>query len=243
MSEENDVAAEVGQNDATAENEDRRAVVISKTVVVTIESKSGKGVVKEARCNRDLFSVMDVVMSVIPSDKEKDVADDMLVTVRSLEDEEKSDKLKEGETRWSGPYGVANLEIDKMPMADAMSAFASAVLTPDVCLKGVERLAEQFFLRSRLDAFIQICVFDGIPAVVPLVNSMKDVKPESMAMLYQQMHIQAEVLRKWVGKQFPDMKVEWEKKVELPSRTRVKEEASGLVLPNGQPVETRMKKD
>ena len=138
---------------------------------------------------------------------------------------------------------VGNVEVERMQIPDAAKALSSAILQPDVCLKGVERLAEQYFLRSRLDAFVQICVFDGVPAIVPLVNSLREIRPETFATIYRQMHVQAEVLRGWVKRQFPDMEVDWEhdpseeiRKKAMAERVKRK---SGLVTPDGRPVEER----
>jgi len=222
----------------------KRKVVLSNKVKVVFNIASQKGCddaveeVEEVECNRDLYSVMDAITARLAATKSKEEMEAIFVSVHSIEDESKSDPLPEGEPRFVGPYLVAGLEIERKPIPEAMNVLASGVIPGQFCLMNVERLAEQLFLRSRMDAFVFVCTFDGVPAVVPLINSMREMKPEFLQNLYQSIHTQAENLRKWIDSKFPDIKVEWDKPIEItPSDAEkaAEERAKKLVLPSGLP--------
>lgn len=214
-----------GQNE-----EKKRSVVISADVAVTFKC-DGKDD-ETVMCRRDVFSVMDAVMSRMQGIS-KEEFDKTTVTVNSVEDEAKSEPPKDGEPRWKGPYGVGGAVVDGLKIPDAMKALTQALIPNDSAMKGVERLAEQLFLRSRLDGFVFIGSFDGQPAVVPLLSSFRDQKAECFEVLYKQMHLQAENLRAYATKMFPEIasKVNW--------GVEPQRKASGLVLPDGRPVEVR----
>lgn len=238
--EDNDKAEEAKVEEAAPEKEQpaekKRSVVISAdvSVVFTTRYDDGRDILHETvKCPRDVFSVIDAVMSRM-KDMSKDEFDATTVSIHSIEDEEKSEKPAEGEPRWEGPYGVGGVSVEDMKISEAMKALSAAVIPNDVALMNVERIAEQLFLRSRLDGFVFIGTFDGLPAVIPLLSSFRDQKPETFAMLYRQMHLQAENLKEWATKKFPEIAshVNWT------GREGGSGKLSGLVLPNGRPVET-----
>jgi len=239
MSEE--VEARQGEEAQSQQDEGpKRAVVISPKARVVFRRKS-TGAEEVVMTGRDVFSVIDAVGSRIESTKDKEEFEDTVVSVLSVEDPDKSDPLPEGGKRWEGPYGVGNVEVDGLPLSDAMTELAKAVIPNDAAVRGVERLAEQLFLRSRLDGFVFIGTFDGQPAVIPLISSFRERTEECFAMLYRQLHIQAENLKAWTSKTFPDLKVNW---TGQDGRNQNQGQGqggrpSGLVLPDGRPVESR----
>ena len=223
-------AKQAKQSEQGAEaGEPKRKVVVSARVKVVFDRKSG-GESESVVVPRDLFSVIDAIGSRIEATKDKPEFDDLLVSVHSTEDESKSDPLKEGDIRWEGQYQVGGVVVERLPIKDAMNELAKGIIPNDAAMGSVERLAEQLFLRSRMDGFVFIGTFDGSPAVVPLISSFRgsDNKAKCFAELYKQMHVQAENLKAWVSRTFPDMKVEWPGQRERPS---------GLVLPSGAPIE------
>lgn len=225
----------MSDNDNKPEEEQKkRSVTISPVAVVVFERKS-TGEVERVQVNRDVYSVTDAIGRKLSELGGKEGMDDTLVSVHSVEDTGKSDPIPEGESAWEGEYLVAGLSVEKMTIPDAMTELAKAIIPNDAAMKGVERLAEQLFLRSRLDGFVFIGTFDGQPAVIPLISSFKAQTPECFAMLYRQLHVQAENLKAWVSHKFPEIAKDtnWtgESKADSPS---------GLVLPSGVPVESRM---
>lgn len=227
---EEEVKEEKQQQDPQAPQEPKkRSVVISSKVRILFESKSGSKDIEAVLSNRDVWSVTDVIGKKLESIKDKDDMDDTVVSVHSLEDEAKSDPPSDGEPRWEGEYLVGGAVVEKMSIPDAMKELAKAVISPQAALKGVERLAEQYFLRSRLDGFVFIGTFDGQPVVVPLISSFKDQKSECFAMLYRQMHLNAENLKAWVEKNFPEIAA----RTNWTGQTR----RSGIVGPDGKPAQ------
>lgn len=218
---------EAGSNDESEEK--KRSVVIARTVKVLFRHKSGKET-ETTTCNRDVYSVTDAIGSKLESLGGKDEMDDILVSVHSVEDEEKSEPPQGDEPRWEGPYGVAGVEVEDKSIPDAMTELAKAIIPPDSAMRGMERLAEQYFLRTRLDGFVFIGTFDGQPAVIPLISSFKDQSSECFATLYRQLHLQAENLKAWVEKTFPDIaaSTNW-----TGERSNT---ASDLVAPDGTPI-------
>jgi hypothetical protein len=212
----------------------QRAITVAPVAKIIFSYKS-KETNEVLIVNRDLFSVTDAIGKKLSDTNSKEEMDDILVSIHSIEDPEKSDPLGEGESPWEGPYMVTgDTEIENMPIPVAMSELSKYILSPEVSLKGVERLAEQLFLRSRLDGFVFVGTFDQSPAVVPLISSFKDITPELLSTLYKQLHIQAERLKGWATEKFKDLEVDWDSGLDSNIFNK-----SGLVLPSGAPIETR----
>ena len=217
--------------DNTENADKKRSVVISRTVKVLFKHKSGKDT-EAVECNRDVYSVTDVIGQKLAALNGKDELDDVLVSVHSVEDVEKSEAPADGEERWEGPYGVAGVEVEDKSIPDAMTDLAKAMIPADAAMRGVERLAEQYFLRTRLDGFVFIGTFDGQPAVIPLISSFKERKPECFAMLYRQLHIQDENLKAWTEKTFPDLAAS----TDWTGTGSNRASAPSIVGPDGNPV-------
>lgn len=202
----------------------KRKVTVAREVKVLFTYKSGKEP-EAVVVPRDIFSVIDALGRKLEQTKDKEEMDDILVSVHSIEDQERSDPLPEGEERWEGDYLVGSIRVEGLSLPDAMSELTKGIIPNDLAIKGIERFAEQLFLRSRLDAFVFIGSFDGQSAVVPMVSSFVERKAEIFSNLYLQMKTQAENLRKWVGRNFPDLEVDWGDQPRVP----------GIILPNGAP--------
>ena len=213
--------------------EKKRSVVLAPKVRILFSSKSKPEADPEVvEAGRDVFAVMETItarLSRLPEGSTKEDMEDVLVSVHSLEDPEKSDPPKEGEPRWEGPYMLQGLEIEGKTIPEAMNMLATRVIPNDVCVSHLDRLLEQLFLRSRLDGAVSVLTFDGAVSVVPLLTSFRPVSAESLKQLYQNLHYAAERLRKWATAQFPEIAkdVEW-----IP-----KDDKSGIVTPGGVPVE------
>ena len=226
------------KNDAkNGEVSKSRSVVINRKARVVFESRSSGDMTVE-EVDRDLFSVIDCIGRKLQLTKDRGDMDDILVSVHSFEDVEKSDPVPDGEQPWEGEYLVGGLKIEKSSIPEAMKSLASAIIANDVAMKGAERLAEQLFLRSRLDGFVLVASFDGQPAVVPLLSSFKPQTPMCFSALYKTMSDCARNFRAWAEKEFPDVAKDtnWGD----PSPVQPKNSMSGLVLPSGAPVETRI---
>lgn len=234
--EANEAAEAAEALDKAEEQAPPRKVTISRKVKVVFESRSGKPAVVQ-HVNRDLYSVMDAVTARLAATSSKEELEDILVTVLSVEDPELSDPVPEGESRWEGPYGVGGAVIQQLPIPKAMEEFMKAILPGDACMQLFERLAEQCFMRSRMDGMVIVCTFDGTPATVPLLTSFRDLSPASLAVLYRQLHVQAENLRRYITTKFPKLEVEWVPPKEEKPEEPVKADTSGIVLPSGAPAE------
>lgn len=234
--EDNKNESNAAQEAAQSEGKEPRKVTISRQVAVIFGSKTGSNQAI-VYANRDVYSVLDAITSRLSETKSKEELEDILVSIHSIEDPEKSDPLPEGMERWEGEYGVGNVSVEKMSLSDAATELTKAILPGDACMAGVERLAEQFFLRSRMDSMVVVCTFDGIPAVVPLMTSFRDIPEVSLARLYQHLHMQAEYLKAFVEKKFPEKHVDWTGKEEHDRENPVKADTSGIVLPSGAPAE------
>jgi len=236
--EEARAADDVKGSDGAASGQKRRSVVIGRKARVVFESRSG-GEKSVEEVDRDLFSVIDCIGRRLQLIKDRGGMDDVLVSVHSVEDPAKSDPLPEGERPWEGEYLVGGVKIEKASIPEAMKSLSSAVIPNDMAVNGVERLAEQLFLRSRLDGFVFVASFDGQPAVVPLISSFKPQTPMCFAALYRTMSDCARNFRAWAEREFPDVAKDTDWGDRPPAGP--KQPMSGLVLPSGAPVETRMK--
>lgn len=245
MNETNTTESNLESNQNTQDNteqtekkEHKRKVVLSTQVKVIVKHKSTSQELDHVIVNKDIYTVMDFITSILANTKSKEEMEDILISVHSFEDTSKSEPVPEGEAPFEGPYFVANLEIEDKTIPDAMKALSSAIIPGDACIKNIEFLLEQFFLRSRLDGFVGIFTFDGVPATVPLLNSMREVQPFTLHSIYQSLLAQANNIRKWAESKFPDMKVEWDKPTEdykSAAEKAAEERASKLVLPSGLP--------
>lgn len=223
------------KTESNEQEKSKRKVSLSnrvRLVYTTASEPDGKGTSVE--CARDIFSVMEMITARLATTKSKEEMEAIRVSVHSLEDPEASDPLPEGEERLLLPYLVGGLDIDKMTIPDAMKALASAMVPAEWCLKNVEHLASQFFLRSRMDTLSVVATFDGVPAALPpFVSSVRPVEPASVASLYRALLGQAESLRKNYEARYPDVKVDWEGRE--PSPEDAADAVGRLVLPSGLP--------
>lgn len=220
------------ENTQETSGQPKRKVTVASKVKVIFQFGDDPNAVVET-VNRDVFSVMDAITARLANTKSKEEMEAIKVSVHSFEDSEKSDPLPEGESPWEGPYLIANCEVEDLPIPDAMNALVKVVIPNDQCLLGFERLAEQLFLRSRVDGLVVAASFDGIPATVPLITPFHPVSPASYQSLYRTLIKSAELLREWVEKNRPEeaKDIEW-----VPG-----DKKSGLVTAAGTPVEERGK--
>jgi len=213
----------------------KRKVVMSTMAKVIFESSSGDGSVKIV--GRDVFSVMDCITERLAETKSKEEMEGIKVSVHSFENEEKSDPPKDGEPRWEGPYIVGGAEIEGMSIPGAMEALAKLVLPGDYCMLAFEQTASQCFARSRMDGAVVIATFDGVPAVSPMVNTMKEQRKENIVSLYRTMLKAAEAFRKGALDKFKGLveDADFDKDPEIDRNKDAEDRARKIVLPSGLP--------
>lgn len=222
----------------------KRKVVVGPKVKVVFEVEDGKTDSEVRIVNRDVFSVMDAITERLSRTKDKAEMEAVRVTVHSFEDESKSDPLRDGESPWEGPYGVGGVSIERMSIPDSVSELTKAIVPGDWAVRNYETLTEQLFMRSSLCCATVVLGFPTGNAVVPLINSMRDVDPRAVVGMYHGLLESAEKLKEFVPKAFPDKEFDFsknpsaapEKKVEeapvkVPGEDRPKE----VVLPSGFP--------
>lgn len=221
--------------------EEKRRVVMSTDVHVVF--KNGDDV-ETVTVGRDVFSVMDAITARLASTKSKEEMEGIKVSVHSFENDEKSEPPKEGEARWEGPYLVAGAEIEDKPITEAMEELAKIVLPADHAMLAFEQVAAQCFTRSRMDGVMVVSTFDGIPAVTPLFNTMKQQRKENVVSMYRTMLKAAESFKRASLDKFKnlDLKPEdFDKDPDVDPQKDAEEKAKKLVLPNGLPASMAQK--
>lgn len=201
-----DYLESLGENGVPIPEQRRRRVVMDRRV--SVEFSDGEKIVGD----RDVYSVMDVISKKLESTKSKDELDGLKVSVHSFEDTEKSEPPDGVEDRWVGPYTVADLEIENMPLTEALDAIAGAAIPAGQSMEGIERLAGQLFLRSRMDGIMAVATFDGKPASVQFVTPFHDITSEAFKSLYETIVQAAGKLRRWVERNRPELaaKIDWD---------------------------------
>ena len=91
--------AEQADNEALPE-EPKRRVSIAPRVIVRYWHKSTETEEEPVECSREVFAVIDAIMERLSRTTSKEEMADILVSVHSVEDAEKSDPLPEGKERW-----------------------------------------------------------------------------------------------------------------------------------------------
>lgn len=210
-----------------AEGRKRKVVVAAKVRVVFDDGSGGDPEVVEA--NRDVFSVMDAVTERLARTKSKQEMQSIRVTVRSLEDREKSDPLRDGEEPWEGPYGVGGVSVEGMTIPDAASELTKAVVPGDWCLKHYETLSEQMFLRSMMSAVTVVAAFPTGIAVIPLINSMREVDSRAVVHMYHGLVDAAAKLREFCSKHFPEKEFDFDSREPEPETGK---EGPDVVVPD-----------
>jgi len=226
----------------TKQEEKKRRVVMSTDVKVLF--KHADGVVEEKIVGRDVFSVMDAVTARLAETKSKEEMDGIRVSVHSYENAEKSDPPKEGEERWEGPYLVAGAEIEDRTIPEAMEDLSKVVLPADHAMLAFEQVAAQCFTRSRMDAAMIVCTFDGVPSVAPLFNTMKAVEKRNVVSFYRTAIKAAEAFRKAALDKFKDIGIEdkdFDEDPVIKPEEDAEARAKKLVLPSGLPASMAQK--
>lgn len=192
--------------------------------------------------NRDVFSVISCLTSRLAGLESKGLLDDIKVSVHTMEDPEKSDPVPEGEERHEGPYGVAGIQIEDMSIPDALSTLTGGILPAEWCVKNIELLANELFVRSRMDGLFFIATFDGVPVASMLLNTLRDFNKNSIVSAYKAIKEQANGLRSWAENHFGDAisEEEWDSPLnvdqeEEKARQEAEERAERIVLPSGIP--------
>lgn len=222
--------------------EKKRRVVMSTDVKVIFERQDGPVEVRIA--GRDVFSVMDAITARLAETKSKEEMEGIRVSVHSYENPDKSDPPKEGEERWEGPYLVAGIDVEKKPIPEAMEEIAKVVLPADHAMLAFEQVAAQCFTRSRMDAAMIVCTFDGVPAVTPLFNTMKAADKKNVVSFYRTVLKAAEAFRRAALDKFKDIGIEDKDFDEDPvvrPEADAEERARKLVLPSGLPASMSQK--
>jgi hypothetical protein len=230
---ENAAPVEAGGN---KEEEKKRKVVIGPEVKVIF---SGGGSEEVVMSKRDIFSVMNTITNRLAKTKSREEMEAITVSVHSVESPEKSDPPAEGEERFEGPYLVAGLEIEGMKIPEAASELTKGVIPGDAAIKQFELLSEQLFLRSMMDTVTIVAGFSTGMAIIPLINSMRDVEGRTLVEMYHGLHDAAERLRAFCTKNFPDKGINFDKR---PEDAEAGKETSldgtvekKIVLPSGLP--------
>lgn len=224
------------------EGDKARNVTISKYALVKVSYPDGRS--SEMRPARDVFSVLECLTSVLVAVKSKADLANTKVTVLSVEDEDKSDPVPEGGKRYSGPYGVGDVSINDMPIADAMSSLTSAVIPAEWGMANFERVAKEMFMRSRMDGVFITATFDGVPATTSLMNSSRPFNPTTALSAYRALKAHADALKAWAVNEFGDKvaQVDWDAPLTKDGIDRLAKEAANeaerraerLVLPSGE---------
>ena len=227
------------------QEEKKRKVVVGPKVKVIFEVDDGKTDNEIKIVNRDVFSVMDAITERLSRTKDKAEMAAVKVTVHSFEDMAKSDPLRDGESSWEGPYGVGGVSIEGMSIPDSVSELTKAIVPGDWAVRNYETLTEQLFMRSSLCCATVVLGFPTGNAVVPLINSMRDVDPRAVVGMYHGLLESAEKLKEFVPKAFPDKEFDFsknpstqepEKKVEeTPIQAPGEDKPKEVVLPSGFP--------
>lgn len=224
------------------EPEQKRRVVMSTDVKVLF--KHADGVVEENIVGRDVFSVMDAITARLAETKSKEEMEGIKVSVHSYENPERSDPPKECEERWEGPYLVAGIDLEDKTIPEAMEALARIVLPADHAMLAFEQVAAQCFTRSRMDAAMVICTFDGVPSVAPLFNTMKAVEKKNVVSFYRTALKAAEAFRQAALDKFKGIGIE-DKDFDEDPVIKPEEDAEArarkLVLPSGLPASMAQK--
>lgn len=242
----NDAGSPVVENSGQAQPpaERRRRVVIGPRVRITFVSE-GRDDVETKEVNRDVFSVMDAITERLSRTKDKAEMESVRVTVQSFEDEAKSEPRMTGEEPAVLPYLVAGLDVNGMSIPDAISELTKAIIPGDAAIRQYETLTEQLFLRSMLNCATVVLGFPTGNAIVPLINSMRDVDPRAVVGMYHGLIDSAEKLKEFVPKAFPDKEFDFSKNPSAPVPEKKVEEApiqapgedrpKEVVLPSGFP--------
>jgi hypothetical protein len=167
----------------------------------------------------------------------------ILVSVRSFEDESKSEPREKGEPPAVLPYLVGGLSIEGLSIPDAISELTKAIIPGDHAIRQYETLTEQLFLRSMMSCCTVVAGFPTGNAVVPLINSMRDVDPRAIVGMYHGLLDAAEKLKEFVPRAFPDKKFDFstnpsEKEspeIATPDRPEPSAPEKRVVLPSGLP--------
>lgn len=227
--------AENTEENKEGKQEEKRRVVMSTDVRILF--KNGDNV-ETVLAGRDVFSVMDAITARLSATKSKEEMEGIKVSVHSFENEEKSEPPKEGEARWEGPYLVAGAEIEDKTIPESMEILAKIVLPADHAMLAFEQVAAQCFTRSRMDGAIVVATFDGVPAVIPLINTAKEGRKENIVALYRTMLKAAQSFRVASIDKFKELKLEdadFDKDPEIDTEKAAEEHARKLVLPSGLP--------
>lgn len=210
----NDVNDRNDRNDAVKERaspvqeKPKRRVVIGPKVRVMFDDGSGADP-EVVEVNRDVFSVMDSITERLSRTKDRAEMEAIRVSVNSFEDESKSEPRAEGEPPAVLPYLVGGVTIDGLSIPDAMSELTKAIVPGDAAVRQFEILTEQLFLRSMMGCCTVVAGFPTGNAIVPLINSMRDVDPRAVVGMYHGLIDAAEKLKEFVPKAFPDKKFDF----------------------------------
>lgn len=221
--------------------EHKRGVYIAPEVRVVFKRNGAEE--SEEKTSRDVYSVMDAILSRIAASSSNEDLGTLSVSVHSIEDTSKSDPLPEGEQPFEGPYLVAGSEIEDMRLQDAVSVLSGLIIPSDMALRNMERLCSQLFLRTRMDGCVFVVSADGSGMSTTVLNPMRDLNPGSIRALYRTLLRAADELRRSMDANFPDMRVDYDSdggssgKAERDDRGD-KDGGGGrnpLVLPSGLP--------
>ena len=201
MTEKRNAGAQPDEIDEKPEAEKpKRRVMVSQDVKVMFR-KDGSDDIDVRISKGDVFSVTDTIVAEM--EKAGDGAK-LYVTVRSFEDESRSDPTAEGEPRWEGPYFVGNTGIEEMEAKDAVAELAKLVISPFITAKAVEGYLGNFFLRTKLDALVFCATFNGTDVSLPMANSLHPPKPEAFVRLYRQLQKTASDIMAYALDKFKD---------------------------------------